>query len=196
MAQVSGGLPTYGVGEGLLTAGWGVALDEGTRLRRPVAACCRAVPTLLRMASPIAAWSNVIGPRDSATYPSRSYLCEETIGLRCFVITSGDGSLPRSTERAIAGTNAAAISNIGRSEASRREYSSAVSTYEKKFVGAGTNRSAALYVCKLARSDELLVLRFTASSTDTGFRPAIRIRSDNAMVGVIATSVAADCLEK
>jgi hypothetical protein len=39
---------------------------------------------------------------------------------------------------------AAAISNIGRSEASSREYSSAVSTYEKKFVGAGSNRSAAL----------------------------------------------------
>jgi len=57
----------YGVGEGLLAAGWGVALEEGTRLLRPVAACCRAVPTLLRMASPIAAWSNVIGPMDSAT---------------------------------------------------------------------------------------------------------------------------------
>ena len=57
----------YGVGDGLLTAGWGVALDDGTRLPRPVPACCRAVPTLLRMASPSAAWSNVIGPRDSAT---------------------------------------------------------------------------------------------------------------------------------
>ena len=67
MAQVSGGLPTYGVGEGLFTAGGGVALDEGTRLPRPVAARCRAVPTLLRIATPIAAWSNVIGPRDSAT---------------------------------------------------------------------------------------------------------------------------------
>jgi hypothetical protein len=39
---------------------------------------------------------------------------------------------------------AAAIGNIGRSEASSREYSSAVSTYEKKFAGAGSNRSAAL----------------------------------------------------
>ena len=111
-------------------------------------------------------------------------------------MTSGDGSLPRSTERAIAGMNAAAISNIGRSEASRREYSSAVSTYEKKFVGAGSNRSAALYVCELESSDELLALRFTASSTEPGFKPAIRIRLDNAIVGVIATSVAADCFEK
>jgi hypothetical protein len=39
---------------------------------------------------------------------------------------------------------AAAISNIGRSEASSREYSSVASTYEKKFVGAGSDRSAAL----------------------------------------------------
>src|SRR5581483_484551 len=111
-------------------------------------------------------------------------------------MTSGDGTLPKSTERAIAGMNAAAISNIGRSEASRREESSAVSTYEKKFVGAGSRRSAALYVGELASSDELLELRFTASSTDTGFKPTIRIRFDRAMVGVTATSVAADCWEK
>src|SRR4029453_5198799 len=136
----------YGVGDGLLIAGCGgVAVEDGAQLPKPVPACCRAaVPTPLRMARPIAAWSNVIGPSDSATYPSRSYLCEETIGLRCFVITSGDGIFPRSTERVIAGMKAAAISNIGRSEALSREYSSAVSTYEKKFVGAGSNRSAAL----------------------------------------------------
>ena len=68
MAQVSGGLPTYGVGDGLLIAGCGVAVEEGAQLPKPVAACWRAaVPALLRMASPIAAWSNVIGPRESAT---------------------------------------------------------------------------------------------------------------------------------
>ena len=69
MAQLSGASPTYGVGDGLLAAGCGVAVEEGAQLPKPVADCCRAavVPTLLRMASPIAAWSNVIGPRDSAT---------------------------------------------------------------------------------------------------------------------------------
>ena len=47
----------YGVGDGLLTAGCGVAVEEGAQLPKPVADCCRAavVPTLLRMASPIAA---------------------------------------------------------------------------------------------------------------------------------------------
>jgi len=64
-----------------------------------------------------------MGPIDSAIYPSPSYRCEETIGLRCFVMTSGAGSLVGSIEPATAGTNAAAINNIGRSEASSREYS-------------------------------------------------------------------------
>ena len=69
MAQLSSPaiFPTYGVGDGLLIAGCGVAVEEGPQ-PKPVAACCRAaVPTPLRMARPIAAWSNVIGPRDSAT---------------------------------------------------------------------------------------------------------------------------------
>jgi hypothetical protein len=58
----------YGVGDGLLVAGCGVEVDEGAQLPKSVAPCCRAaVPTLLRMASPIAAWSSVIGPSDSAT---------------------------------------------------------------------------------------------------------------------------------
>jgi len=60
--------PTYGVADGLLIAGCGVAVEEGAQLPKPVTACCRAaVPTLLKMARPIAAWSNVIGPSDSAT---------------------------------------------------------------------------------------------------------------------------------
>jgi hypothetical protein len=47
--------PPYGVGDGLLIAGWGVA-EAGAQLPKPVAACCRAaVPTLLRIARPIAA---------------------------------------------------------------------------------------------------------------------------------------------
>ncbi len=47
----------YGVGDGLLAAGCGVAVEEGAQLPKPVADCCRAavVPTLLRMASPITA---------------------------------------------------------------------------------------------------------------------------------------------
>jgi hypothetical protein len=46
----------YGVGDGLLVAGRGVAVGGGAQLPKPVAACCRAaVPTLLRMARPIAA---------------------------------------------------------------------------------------------------------------------------------------------
>ena len=40
------------------------------------------------------------------------------------VITFGDGSLPRSTELLSAGIKAAANSNIGRSDASSREYRS------------------------------------------------------------------------
>jgi hypothetical protein len=71
MAQLSNPaiFSSYGVGDGLLiAAGCGVAVEEGAQRPKPVAACCRAaVPTLLRMARPIAAWSNVIGPRDSAT---------------------------------------------------------------------------------------------------------------------------------
>ena len=80
MAQVVAGLPTarnangtpagtaYGVGEGLVVVGCGVALDEGAKLPKPVTPCCRAaVPRPLRTASPMAAWSNVIGPSDSAT---------------------------------------------------------------------------------------------------------------------------------
>jgi hypothetical protein len=70
MAQLSSPavLSTYGVGDGLLVAGCGVAVEDGAQLPKHVAACCRAaVPTLLRMARPIAAWSNVIGPSDSAT---------------------------------------------------------------------------------------------------------------------------------
>jgi hypothetical protein len=56
------------VGDGLLVAGCGVEVDEGAQLPKPVALCCRAaVPTLLRMASPMAVWSSVIGPSDSAT---------------------------------------------------------------------------------------------------------------------------------
>jgi hypothetical protein len=42
-------------------------------------------------------------------------------------MTSGAGSLVGSIEPAIAGTNAAAINNIGRSEASSREYNCAIS---------------------------------------------------------------------
>jgi hypothetical protein len=47
----------YGVGDGLLAAGCGVVVEEGAQLPKPVADCCRAavVPTLLRIASPIAA---------------------------------------------------------------------------------------------------------------------------------------------
>ena len=58
----------YGVGDGLLIAGCGLAVEEGAaQLPKPGAACCCAdVPTLLKMAMPIAAWSNVIGPSDSA----------------------------------------------------------------------------------------------------------------------------------
>ena len=56
MTQLSSPAPIYGVADGLLTAGCGVAVEEGAQLPKPVAACCRAaVPTLLRMASPIAA---------------------------------------------------------------------------------------------------------------------------------------------
>jgi hypothetical protein len=43
------------------------------------------------------------------------------------MIISGGGSLEGSIEPATAGTNAAAISNIGRSEASSREYNWAAS---------------------------------------------------------------------
>jgi hypothetical protein len=42
-------------------------------------------------------------------------------------MTSAAGSLPGSIEPATAGTNAAAISSIGRSEVSSREYNSPVS---------------------------------------------------------------------
>ena len=119
---------TYGVGDGL-AVGCGVAVEEPPQPVTAAPAFCRApAPKLLRIASPIADWSSVIGPIDSATYPSRSYLWEEAIGLKCLVMTSGDGSFVASTELATAGTKAAAINNIGRSEASSREYSMPVST--------------------------------------------------------------------
>ena len=43
---------------------------------------------------------------------------------------------------------------------------------------------------------ELAPLRFIASSTETGLKPAIRSRLDKPTVGVIATRLAADCFEK
>src|SRR6476619_792725 len=108
--------PFQGVGDAL-----GAGERAGAAAPRPA---CRAAaaPKLLKIAAPIPNWSNVMGPIDSAIYPSPSYRCEETIGFRCFVMISGAGSLVGSIEPATAGTNAAAINNIGRSEASSREY--------------------------------------------------------------------------
>src|SRR5437773_5518499 len=118
------------------------------------------------------------------------------IGLRCFVMTSGDGSLPASIEPSAAGMKAAAINKIGRREASSREYTSVVSMCAKKFVGSGSNPSAALKVWESEYSVELAPLRFIASSTETGLKPVIRSRLDKPTVGVIATRLAADCFEK
>src|SRR5262249_15944652 len=67
---------------------------------------------------------------------------------------------------------------------------------EKKSGGAGSGCAGALWFGNSPTSDESLPLRFIASSTDTGFKPAIRIRSDSAIVGVIATKLAIDCFEK
>src|SRR5690242_3838300 len=97
------------------------------------------------------------------------------MGLKCLVITCGTGSLPGSMEPETAGTNAAAINNIGRNEASSREYKSAVSIKAKKFVGAGSRRATVLYGSESANCEEPLRLRLIASSTDPGLIPATRI---------------------
>src|SRR4029077_21270698 len=104
----------------------------------------------------------------TATWPLESDLSSETMGLRCCLMTSGDGSFVVSTEPATAGMKAPAINNIGRSEASRRGDRSAVSMDAKKFVGAGRNRSAAWYVWESESPAEPAWLRFIASSTETG----------------------------
>src|SRR4029077_7576676 len=58
---------TCGVGDGLGVA-CGVVVGGLPQPVTPAAAFCRAaVPRLLRIATPIADWSSVIGPTDSAT---------------------------------------------------------------------------------------------------------------------------------
>src|SRR5438034_9596590 len=83
----------HGVGDGLGAGG-----SAGAGAPKPV---CRAAaaPKLLKMATPIPNWSNVMGPIDTAMQPPPPYLCEDTIGLRCLVMTSATGSLQESMER-------------------------------------------------------------------------------------------------
>jgi len=103
--------------------------------------------------------SNVIGPSDSGHIAIAVYILRGDIGSGGFVITSGDGILPRSTDELLP-MKPPPLANIGRSEASSRRTAALQSTYEKN--SSALVAIARLFVsCRINELDELAPLRFT-----------------------------------